>query len=1205
MKRFLRSSYVFTEVIMIRSLLILSATVITFGLGATPRVRAETNFGQVAMHVAYMLQNHHYSRRDFDDKVSDQMLSNFLDLLDFRHVFFTQEDVDGFRAKYATTLDDHILMRNVAPAQEIYDVYVERVKNRVEFARKVLETEEFSFKTDATVELKRDKAPWPKNLGESDQLWRKLLEENLLSETLIAENREREKLKKAAEKKEKEKDSKPSEAAPEPTKTEPAVDKATDKNAAVAKATEDDSDDEKLTPKQRVMKDYDRLLETTWHQTQSITTDPDDYITFTVQVAEPEEMIPWIRSWGSGVVVLEPESLRQRMIATLQRQLQAYGLPAGEVSRKSRRACLWAKYDRQSEFYHRLEYHLLDVAAVAWQMWERALSPAWRHRVATLLGLDHEAARCLIALLAGLHDIGKATPEFQRKAPPLYEALLAAGLPDRHEGDVAHGILSAVIINSLLLAKPGVDERAGQVVSAAVGGHHGEFVDFKQFRMRRSTLLREGWSEIHTELCNMLERVLQVTAFRFPEEPAEYNVFAGWLAGFVSVCDWIGSQDGYFPYETLDIDENRYFARALGQAELALTEMGWFGWSKPHDLPDFQTLFPFPPNLFQQTALEFCVDTAAPAAPRLVLIEYLTGGGKTELALYLADWLANAFDQAGTYIAMPTRATSNQMFERVSQYLQTRYPHQPINVQLIHAQADQHPLYQQLLPRPEREGDDNRLKAESWFQNRRRALLAPFAVGTIDQAMLGVLPVQHYFVRQFALTHKTVIFDEIHAYDTYMNVIIERLLQWLNALSSSVILLSATLPAATRQRLIEQAAPGQTLPVVPYPRLTLVDQAGHVRVHRLPAPPPRELALAYLDPQVAALVELLLPIYQAGGCIAVICNTVDEAVQVAYVLQQHAAISAQDLLVFHARFPAAWRAPIEQEVLRRFSKHGERPARAILVATQIVEQSLDLDFDLMVTRVAPMDLLIQRAGRLHRHAGRSRPEHLQQPALVIRMPDFDEAQVPLFGVDEVVYQRLILLKTWLALHDRDRLRLPEDIDTLMEAVYGEDDIPNLTAPWAAALKTAHETMKLSETRSGFRASQKCISTPDDEMALWNTAAAFRDDEADVVTTRDMLPGVDILCLGTAGNRQGLPTLPAHRPAREETAHLLRFVLTVHKAGVREALVKLPVPDGWQRIPQLQHVRPVTFVDGLYHIAGTSWTLRLTRTYGLEIVEDRD
>lgn len=238
---------------MTRAFSVLSVVVLVATLGNPVTAKAETNFGQVAMHVAYMLQNHHYSRRDFDDKASAQMLDNYLDLLDFRHVFFTEEDVDGFRAKYGTTLDDHILMRNVAPAQEIYDVYVERVKDRVAFARKTLGGAEFKFDSKETVELKRDKAPWPKNLAESDKMWKLLLEENMLAETMIAENRERDKVKK-----EKEKAEKAAEAAKEGKPVEAKKEEAPSKE--VASKEEKDEDDD-LSPKDRVIKDYDRLLE--------------------------------------------------------------------------------------------------------------------------------------------------------------------------------------------------------------------------------------------------------------------------------------------------------------------------------------------------------------------------------------------------------------------------------------------------------------------------------------------------------------------------------------------------------------------------------------------------------------------------------------------------------------------------------------------------------------------------------------------------------------------------------------------------------------------------------------------------------------------------------------------------------------------------------------------------------------------------------
>jgi len=216
--------------------------------------KAETNFGQVAMHVAYMLQSQHYSHRDFDDELSGKLLENYLNLLDFRHVFFTQEDVDAFKSKYDTTLDDHVLMRNVSPAIEIYDIYKQRVQERVNFVKKTLADHKFGFDSSRTVELKRDKAPYPKNVAAQDKLWLDILEENMLQEKLADEAKVEEakkKAEKAAKKAEEKKNSAKAETPePPPAKADEA------KKAEFAKEEEKEK-----TPQERVQKDYERLLE--------------------------------------------------------------------------------------------------------------------------------------------------------------------------------------------------------------------------------------------------------------------------------------------------------------------------------------------------------------------------------------------------------------------------------------------------------------------------------------------------------------------------------------------------------------------------------------------------------------------------------------------------------------------------------------------------------------------------------------------------------------------------------------------------------------------------------------------------------------------------------------------------------------------------------------------------------------------------------
>ena len=199
------------------------------------------------MHVAYMLQNHHYSHKDFDDAVSTKLLENYFNMLDFRHIFFTQQDVDKFRGAYATTLDDHVLMRNVSPALEIYDVYKQRVAERVAFAKKALESHPFTFDGDRKIEVKRDKLPWPSDKAASDAFWLTLLEDNLIQERQIDKARIETEKKKEAEKAKKQ---------AEKTDADPKVAEA--KAKPVSKEEEEES---KLTPQQRIAKDYDRLLE--------------------------------------------------------------------------------------------------------------------------------------------------------------------------------------------------------------------------------------------------------------------------------------------------------------------------------------------------------------------------------------------------------------------------------------------------------------------------------------------------------------------------------------------------------------------------------------------------------------------------------------------------------------------------------------------------------------------------------------------------------------------------------------------------------------------------------------------------------------------------------------------------------------------------------------------------------------------------------
>ena len=311
------------------------------------------------------------------------------------------------------------------------------------------------------------------------------------------------------------------------------------------------------------------------------------------------------------------------------------------------------------------------------------------------------------------------------------------------------------------------------------------------------------------------------------------------------------------------------------------------------------------------------------------------------------------------------------------------YPEAEIATCLVHAQAQLEGRFLATRPGGQRVGDEGATEAKDWFETGKRALLSPFAVGAIDQALHGVGEGKHHFVRLFGLSHKVVIFDEILSYDVYMTPRIEGLIQWLVALGSPMIMLSATLSrAAALAKLLRAAgaAPEANFEAR-NPSMTIVHHDGKVREHELPSPNPRSVRIRPIPGDTASLQREVLVRYRQGGCIAIVCNTVNESIDIARALKATKGIEADDVWPFHARFPLAWRGEIEDKVLRAFNKDGQRPERCILVATPIIEQSLDLDFDLIISRTAPIDFLIQRAGRLHRHPGRERPPHLAEPTL--------------------------------------------------------------------------------------------------------------------------------------------------------------------------------------------------------------------------------
>lgn len=852
--------------------------------------------------------------------------------------------------------------------------------------------------------------------------------------------------------------------------------------------------------------------------------------------------------------------------------------------------------------WHPLIAHMIDVAMVTLSLWQYLLPRVVKEQMTASLGMDNtEEAGRWVAYFAGLHDLGKATPGFAFNWPEGRERLLGAGFkPPGVCDNVPHAFLSAQRIPDVL-ERLGVSRPNGVAVGRAVGGHHGLFPAPQLMdRILDEHLGGKRWRRAQEDLAAVLAHVLGVDRLPAPHgDLLNDNSFLIRLAGVTSVADWIGSNHEYFPFVGDAIQLPEYPRRARRRALRALLDLGWF--QRPEEVvpKPFVDLINRRPNRLQSEVEQLAKQLDGPS---LVLLEYPMGGGKTEAALYLAHSLQAAAGQQGFYVALPTMATSNQMFTRVAQYLADQYPDRVINLQLVHGRADLNPNFARLLRRGKKlpdnpvigDGTDTEanLLAAEWFTQKKQALLAPFGVGTIDQALLGALDVKHYFVRLFGLAGKVVVCDEVHAYDTYMQSLLAQLLTWLAACGSSVIVLSATLPSSTRRGLLEafskglgQSAPVE-IPTPAYPRITWLSARGGGSLH-VGGSPSRTVVLRKFDARadwMAALKDRLA----SGGCAAVVCNTVGRAQEVYLALRAH--FAEDELILFHARYPFDDRMAREQAVLRYFGKGTDyRPRRMVCVATQVIEQSLDIDFDLMVSELAPIDLVLQRSGRVWRHE-RTRPPRIEAPELWLLLPPVSPEGVPQWDKPTLrVYEdEHLLFRTYLVLKDLAQFRVPDDVEQMIESVYQASPPPDSLGPSLARYWTeTADRMRQGDERKRRKAAIREIPDLDVQIIDYDPVGLAEDDEelheAHRAMTRLGGPSVEVVCLYQRDGQVYL-TLEAsepfdlsRKPDPEGIMALLgRSVRLSFNPGLVKRILQLPVRPEWEVTPHLCRHRLLLF-----------------------------
>lgn len=929
---------------------------------------------------------------------------------------------------------------------------------------------------------------------------------------------------------------------------------------------------------------------------------------------------------------------------------------------------LWAKTDRAHPHnptrFHPLICHLIDVGMVAEALWRDSLSQGVRKRIARQLNLSVDDAGRTISYWAALHDLGKASPAFQWRWKPGLDALRKHGAPfdlvTVTTRKAYHALITTVLLRrysreagaNAHLPNLMMGRSAARAVGRAIGGHHGLWpTDSAMDDQSLATTdigVEPFWVNAHQMILDALQTVFQPSHVdALGSARLDESALILFVSGITAVADWLGSMEQHLRFCPTPVDMRTYPSLSCRAAQQTVGTEGWRFSPPASSQINFADFFGFAPNPLQARLIDLAPQLDEPA---LLIIETPTGSGKTEGAFLVADTLMQQHEQRGLYIAMPTAATSNQMFQRTLDYLTRRSEGQSARLRLLHSQAQWlgspiSPINVDVDAHPEDDTSNEReLNAQTWFLPAKRGLLEQMAVGTVDQAFLGVLQARHFFVRLWGLMGKTIIFDEVHAYDTYMSTLFERLLAWLHAIGSSAIILSATLPASTRRRLVDAYLGKQASAHLgtnnAYPGLTAV--FGQQMISEpIPWHEQRTVLINKIEPNPASIADLLLDKLSEGGAAAVICNTVGRAQDLYRTLKPNADQRGIDLLLFHARFPLNERNEIERKVLRTFGKrskssdpsavelssspaehlnvlsvHGVRRP-TILIATQVIEQSLDLDFDFMISDLAPIDLLIQRAGRLHRHL-RHRPPALREPTFFVAL-DVGADGVPMQQADRF-YDRKIMLLTWFTLQSigidapsGSSWTTPRDTAALIEAVYG--DSPNLALSDLQQfhLRKAQEEYENDQNKARGEASSRLVKDPakEDVMQLSGLERIAENPSvhADMqALTRLGPPSLQLVCLfrsqdglNTRSDGSGQTIALDEVPDVICTSELILNSVSITNPTVYWHFVRQPPPPGWARHPLLRHTRVAEFeATGYAAIGETSFALHLDKVYGLRI-----
>lgn len=741
-------------------------------------------------------------------------------------------------------------------------------------------------------------------------------------------------------------------------------------------------------------------------------------------------------------------------------------------------ATMWAKASNNGTLaWTPLFVHMLDTKGVCETLWRSWVSSNIKSRIrdgTTFDGFpaDEMTTEKLAMFISAIHDIGKCCPAFQSRqisGNTTLTGLFRKNLSDNgleYRADLNDRMaVPHATVSELILERNGIDRS----VAVIAGGHHGITPTKRDLRLMpeaypdNTGFDSDNWGRIQEELFRFCSSSCSLNPDSLSKIRLDVEAQV-LLTGIVTMSDWIASNECAFPptgfIDPSDFDPSKRLECAM---EAMLIPSRWvIRFEHPGTL--FIRRFSFNPRPFQQSVGEVALSVSEPG---IMILEAPMGEGKTEAALHASEILASRFGLGGVMFALPTQATADGLFPRIRGWIESMSEDSPgfHTMFLAHGKSRYNKNYNTLdhigFRRPTENTDHG--VVHDWFTGKRKGILSDFVIGTVDQVLMMGLRQRHTEMRHLGLSGKVVVIDECHAYDAYMGSYLTLALKWLGSYNVPVILLSATLPPERRSALIEAYTGNR--PVQSelereerYPLITYSD-GSEIKTH-CPEQSGRSLDVSIEVINDDDLMGLVESVSSSGGYVGIIVNTVRRAQNIASGLMSLLGSDAVRLL--HSGFTSMDRSRNESSVLESLnSERRAPPYRLIVVGTQVMEQSMDLDFDVLFTDVCPMDLLLQRIGRLHRHKN-LRPHGLESARCYI----IDTGSESFDPGSEVVYGRYQLHNTRLLL--REKIRVPEDIPHLVGMAYSEKglDVPqSLDSEYRASRIMQDNMVKDKERRA--------------------------------------------------------------------------------------------------------------------------------------------